>query len=80
MLGELGADLSYHDPHVPSLRPEGIEMDSVALDDEVLERADIVCVVAAHSSVDYAHVADRAKLLLDFRNVVPEVEGKVERL
>ncbi len=80
LLGELGADLSYHDPHVPSLRPEGIELDSVALDDEVLERADIVCVVAAHSSVDYAHVADRAKLLLDFRNVVPEVDGKVERL
>ena len=50
------------------------------LDDGVLEGADIVCVVTAHSSVDYARVADRAKLLLDFRNVVPEVDGKVERL
>jgi len=80
LLGELGADLSYHDPHVPSLRPEGIELDSVALDDATLEEADIVCVVAAHSGVDYAHVAEHAKLVLDFRNVVPEVDGKVERL
>ena len=37
----------------------------------MLAAADIVCVVTAHSSIDYARVADRAQLVIDFRNAVP---------
>ena len=41
------------------------------LTDELLGEADIVCVVTAHSGIDYARVADRAQLVLDLRNAVP---------
>jgi UDP-N-acetyl-D-glucosamine dehydrogenase len=80
LLGERGADLSYHDPHVPSLHHREFKLQSRELTDEVLAAADIVCVVTAHSSIDYARVADRARLVIDFRNAVPARGGRVVTL
>ncbi len=80
LLHELGAEIAYHDPHVADLRDEGIDLASVPLDDPVLERADIVCVVTAHSGIDYQRIADRAQLVIDFRNVVPKANGRVHTL
>jgi UDP-N-acetyl-D-glucosamine dehydrogenase len=74
LLGDLGADISYHDPHVPDLSSEGIDLRSVPLGDGVVEGADIVCVVTAHSGIDYDGLADRAQLVFDFRNAVPRRE------
>ena len=65
-LRELGADIAYHDPHVPQL-PE-LGMESVALDGE-LEAADAVCIVTAHPEIDYEDVVRDAQLVLDFRGV-----------
>ena len=78
--GELGAEISYHDPYVPDLRDEGLDLRSVDLDDGTVAAADIVCVVTAHSGIDYADLADRAQLVFDFRNVVPRMEGRVHTL
>jgi UDP-N-acetyl-D-glucosamine dehydrogenase len=80
LLGELGAQISYHDPHVPDLRDEGLDLRSVELADETVAAADIVCVVTAHSGIDYERLADRAQLVFDFRNAVPRVDGKVHTL
>jgi UDP-N-acetyl-D-glucosamine dehydrogenase len=80
LLQELGAEISYHDPHVPDLQGEGLALRSVPLDDAALERADIVCVVTAHSGIDYQRVGDRAQLVMDFRNVVPRSDGRVHTL
>jgi UDP-N-acetyl-D-glucosamine dehydrogenase len=80
LLQGLGADISYHDPHVADLRSEGLELASTELDDGALERADIVCVVTAHSGIDYRRIADRSSLVIDFRNVVPKADGRVHTL
>src|SRR6476659_9067873 len=80
LLDELGADLAYHDPHVPSVSHGRVELTSSPLDDGAVAAADIVCIVTAHSGIDYAEIAERAKLVLDFRNVVPDGEATVERL
>jgi UDP-N-acetyl-D-glucosamine dehydrogenase len=80
LLDELGADLAYHDPHVPAVSHGRVELTSSPLDDGAVADADIVCIVTAHSGIDYAEIAERAKLVLDFRNVVPNGEGGVERL
>jgi UDP-N-acetyl-D-glucosamine dehydrogenase len=77
LLREAGADVSYHDPHVPNLASESIELESVELTDEALRRADAVCVVTAHAAVDHARVAEQARLVVDFRNAVPDHSGKV---
>ena len=57
LLGKQGAELSYHDPHVPLLVESGLE--SSALDPE-LESADLVVIVTAHPEIDYRRVVDRS--------------------
>jgi UDP-N-acetyl-D-glucosamine dehydrogenase len=72
LLRDLGADVSYHDPHVPDL-PD-LEIASVPLE-ESLAAADLVCIVTAHSSVDYREVVERSPLVLDFRGVTRDIEA-----
>ena len=81
LLRDLGAELSYHDPHVPVLAELGLR--SVPLDD-ALANADLVVIVTAHPSVDHELVARRARLLLDLRGVTrtrsASASGNVVRL
>jgi UDP-N-acetyl-D-glucosamine dehydrogenase len=80
LLQQRGAVVSYHDPHVPDLVQEGINLVSGPLTDETVAEADVVCVVTAHGSVDYEWVSRRAKHVVDFRNVVPAAERAVSLL
>jgi len=65
LLRDQGAHVTYHDPHVPALPEYGLG--SQDLDGAVAE-ADCVAVVTAHSGIDYDGLADRARLVVDFRN------------
>ncbi len=80
LLHARGADISYHDPHVPSLAEEDMLLESRELTDDAVQSADIVCVVTAHSSVDHERVADHARLVMDFRNVITPRDGRVVSL
>jgi UDP-N-acetyl-D-glucosamine dehydrogenase len=66
LLQSLGADLRYHDPHVPNLPDHGLR--SVSLE-EALQGAELALIVTAHPEVDHALVATRARVLLDLRGV-----------
>ena len=66
VLRSMGADLVYHDPHVPEL-PE-LELRSVPAD-TALDGADLALIVTAHPSVDHDAVVERAPLVLDLRGV-----------
>jgi UDP-N-acetyl-D-glucosamine dehydrogenase len=73
-----GAEVAYHDPHVPELPKHGLS--SVALEPA---EYDCVAIVTAHSSVDYHRVAQEAPLVVDFRNATGKdghVNGKVWKL
>jgi UDP-N-acetyl-D-glucosamine dehydrogenase len=80
LLHARGARVAYHDPHVStvSLGPEPLA--SAELTDAALTAADAVCIVTAHSAIDYGRVADRAQLVVDLRNAVPSRDGRVVRL
>ena len=65
-LQDLGADISYHDAHVPELPGHGLA--SVDLESG-LASADLAAIVTAHPGVDYERVAAVAPLVLDFRGV-----------
>jgi UDP-N-acetyl-D-glucosamine dehydrogenase len=80
LLRDRGADVVYHDPFVPDLREEALDLESSPLTDALLGEADIVCVVTAHSGIDYARVAERAQLVLDLRNAVPAASERVVKL
>jgi UDP-N-acetyl-D-glucosamine dehydrogenase len=69
----LGGDVSYHDPHVPSLPEFGLSSVEV---DSVIDDADAVAIVTAHPSVDYEDVVARSALAIDFRGVTRAIEAE----
>jgi UDP-N-acetyl-D-glucosamine dehydrogenase len=66
LLSALGADLRYHDPHVPTLPDYGLS--SVPLE-EALQEADLALIVTAHPGVDHDTVLKRARLVVDLRGI-----------
>jgi UDP-N-acetyl-D-glucosamine dehydrogenase len=72
LLRTLGADVSYHDPHVPDL-PD-LELSTAPL--ESMEDADLVCILTAHPSIDYQQVVDDSSLVLDFRGVTRGISSE----
>jgi UDP-N-acetyl-D-glucosamine dehydrogenase len=75
LLRRRGGDVSYHDPHVPTIRIEEHHvMKSVPFDK--LETYDCVVVVTDHTSVDYARLVKEAKLVFDTRNATRGVRAQ----
>ncbi len=73
LLRELGAEVSYHDPHVP----EVAELDLVSAPfAEAIEGCEIACVVTAHAEVDYERVVAEAPLVVDFRGATRGIEAE----
>ena len=80
LLQNAGADVAYHDPHVPSFAENGIAMSSSPLEPTAY---DCVVVVTNHSAIDYERVVEEAPLVVDFRNATGRngrVNGKVWKL
>jgi UDP-N-acetyl-D-glucosamine dehydrogenase len=80
LLRDEGADVSYHDPHVPALHEHGLESASL---DGAVQSADCVAIVTAHAGIDYDDLAERASLVVDFRNATGEngsLNGRVWKL
>jgi UDP-N-acetyl-D-glucosamine dehydrogenase len=64
LLRKRGAEVRYHDPHVPELVEHGLR--SVALD-EAVDGVDLAVIVTAHPGVDHDSVVERAPAALDLR-------------
>lgn len=80
LLRELGADVRYHDPHVPELAEAGLKNSpdlGVAMDS-----AELTVIVTAHEEFEWAEVIDRSDLVFDLRGVTRQFEdhGNVTRL
>lgn len=68
LLSGSGAEVVYHDPHVPSLSEHDLR--SVELTTEEIERADCVVLATDHASVDLARAVKLAPRVVDLRNAV----------
>jgi UDP-N-acetyl-D-glucosamine dehydrogenase len=66
LLRSLGAEVVYHDPHVPELSE--LDMRNTPLDD-ALDGADLTAIVTAHPSIDHEQVARRSRVVVDLRGV-----------
>ena len=77
LLFEHGADVTYHDPHVPLFAGMRKYMDyrmhSVPLEQEAVKQVDCVLIVTNHSSIDWQMIADNANLVVDSRNAMADV-------
>jgi UDP-N-acetyl-D-glucosamine dehydrogenase len=65
LLHNAGANVAYHDPHVPHFTENGVTMSSVALDPAAY---DCVVIVTDHAAIDYEDLVDKAQLVVDLRN------------
>ncbi len=75
LLVQAGAHVSYHDPLVPVVPetreyPELADIGSEDLGAARLSDFDAVLIATDHSSIDYGAIAERAKLIIDTRNVI----------
>ena len=70
------ADISYHDPHVPTLSVGDRTHESVPLTDERLAGADCVIVVTDHSAIDVERVVEASSLVFDTRNATAGLEAE----
>jgi len=71
LLEQRGAVVKYHDPHVPKLHEDGVELESIPLTADMLHGTDCVVVVTDHTGLDYPLVAREAKLVVDTRHALP---------
>lgn len=73
VLEERGAEVVYHDPLIPEVRPQASfprVLHSVPLDAARLRWADAVVITTDHSRVDYDLVLRESRLILDTRNAL----------
>ncbi|NOT61698.1 MAG: nucleotide sugar dehydrogenase, partial [Acidobacteria bacterium] len=69
-LEDLGAEVSFCDPHVNEVHFEdsGKRMHGVPLTEELIKQSDCAVIVTDHRAVDYQWVVERARLVVDTRN------------
>ncbi len=81
---ELGAELSYSDPHVPHLpamRHHRLPaMESRELTPEFLSRQDCLLVATDHTAFDYDAIVRHAPLVVDSRNATKRVTSGREKI
>ena len=72
LLCQRGAEISYNDPYIPTLRPSrkyNFGLISVPLTEGNLTRSDCVLVVTDHDVYDSAFILQHARLIVDTRNI-----------
>jgi UDP-N-acetyl-D-glucosamine dehydrogenase len=77
-LEHLGAEVDYHDPHVPAthkMRHHDLQMRSVELSPAKLAEYDCVVVATNHAAYDWNSIVPHARLLVDTRGVTRNLKG-----
>jgi UDP-N-acetyl-D-glucosamine dehydrogenase len=79
LLQRKGAAVTYSDPHVASLRLDGVELQ--AAPESAAAGADCVVIVTDHAAFDYAGLVEQSRLIVDTRNALKGVSSdKIVRL
>jgi UDP-N-acetyl-D-glucosamine dehydrogenase len=68
LLQENARNISYNDPHVPSVEVDSQRFESVPITKALLSSADCVVITTDHSSYDYHMILRHSKLVVDTRN------------
>jgi UDP-N-acetyl-D-glucosamine dehydrogenase len=87
LLNARGAEVEYHDPYVPVIKPTRehshfVGKKSVAWDRTTIEKFDLVLIATNHACVNYHELGDWAQCIVDTRNAMAPVKvppGKIWR-
>jgi len=81
LLQAQGAEVAYHDPHIPVIGPTrehgawaGVK--SVPWEKETISGYDVVVICTAHNAVDYSQLAEWATVIVDTRNAMATTKTK----
>jgi UDP-N-acetyl-D-glucosamine dehydrogenase len=80
LLEKDGATVSYHDPLVPELREDDLNMRSVELDAQTMQGADCVLIITDHSSFDYGAIVRESRSVVDTRNATAKIKEGREKI
>jgi UDP-N-acetyl-D-glucosamine dehydrogenase len=79
-----GAELTYNDPHVPSLptmrQYETLLLKSTELTPEFLSGQDCILISTNHSTYDYEFIVQHAQLVVDTRGATRDVTGGQQKI
>lgn len=70
LLREKGARVTFHDPHVASIRIDGVRLHGATDLTDALRASDCVIIATDHSSYDWPLVRQHAPLVIDTRNAL----------
>ena len=81
LLKERGAEVHYHDPFVPVIKPtrehpQWAGERSVPWNQKTIAAHDLVLIATKHTSVDYRQLAQWAACIVDSRNAMSGVPTK----
>ncbi len=86
LLKDRGAEVFYHDPHIPRvpivspMRKYDFRMESVQLTPEFLASMDAVLISTDHSSYDWDFIVEHSQLVVDTRNACARVAHHRDRI
>ncbi len=70
LLGQQGAKVRFHDPFVPQIADDNVQLRSAPLTREEIRAADCVVIATDHSALDYPMIAAEARRVVDTRNAL----------
>lgn len=80
LLAALGAEMDYHDPHIPEVGPTREHQNwqgkkSIPLSEATVSGYDVILISTAHRAIDYAAVLGWAQVVVDTRNAIERLAG-----
>jgi UDP-N-acetyl-D-glucosamine dehydrogenase len=70
LLRQKGAVVEYHDPYVPEIRHESIQLKSVPDLESAIGKADCVVITTNHDSYSWKKILAQSRLIVDTRNAL----------
>ncbi len=83
LLQQNGAKVKYHDPFIPQLKYENINLESVPDLMTAVDGVDCVVIITNHSQYDYQQIYEKASCIMDARNALGMIgidDPKITRL
>jgi len=72
LLRQKGAVVDYHDPYVPQVRHESLQMTCVSDLEGAVQQADCVVITTDHDAYQWKKILELARLVVDTRNALGE--------
>jgi len=69
ILQKKNIDVSYYDPIIPYLKLNHINLKSISLNKQQLNKFDCAIIAVDHSALDYGFILNNSRLIFDTRNV-----------